>query len=107
MAGNGRADGYRFHRRRQPRAGPPTRDASADRGEVARVDAELLDNMLNAAGEVSIFRARLEQQLTSVEFNLAELGRVVQRLKDQLRKLEIETEAQILHRHVDQERAPR
>ena len=83
-------------------AGPPTRDASADRGEVARVDAELLDNMLNAAGEVSIFRARLEQQLSSVDFNLAELGRVVQRLKDQLRKLEIETEAQILHRHVDQ-----
>ena len=82
-------------------AGPPTRDAAADRGEVARVDAELLDNMLNAAGEVSIFRARLEQQLASVDFNLAELGRVVQRLKDQLRKLEIETEAQILHRHVD------
>ncbi len=83
-------------------AGPPTRDATADRGEVARVDAELLDNMLNAAGEVSIFRARLEQQLSSVDFNLAELGRVVQRLKDQLRKLEIETETQILHRHVDQ-----
>jgi chemosensory pili system protein ChpA (sensor histidine kinase/response regulator) len=83
-------------------AGPPTRDASADRGEIARVDAELLDNMLNAAGEVSIFRARLEQQLSSVDFNLAELGRVVQRLKDQLRKLEIETEAQILHRHVNQ-----
>jgi chemosensory pili system protein ChpA (sensor histidine kinase/response regulator) len=83
-------------------AGPPSRDATADRGEVARVDAELLDNMLNAAGEVSIFRARLEQQLSSVDFNLAELGRVVQRLKDQLRKLEIETEAQILHRHVDQ-----
>jgi len=83
-------------------AGPPTRDVAADRGEVARVDAELLDNMLNAAGEVSIFRARLEQQLSSVDFNLAELGRVVQRLKDQLRKLEIETEAQILHRHVDQ-----
>jgi chemosensory pili system protein ChpA (sensor histidine kinase/response regulator) len=81
--------------------GPPTRDASADRGEVARVDADLLDNMLNVAGEVSIYRARLEQQVSSIDFNLAELGRVVQRLKDQLRKLEIETEAQILHRHVD------
>ena len=78
-----------------------TRDAPADRVEVARVDADLLDNMLNAAGEVSIYRARLEQQVSSIEFNLAELGRVVQRLKDQLRKLEIETEAQILHRHVD------
>lgn len=83
-------------------AGPPSRDAAADRAEVARVDAELLDNLLNAAGEVSIFRARLEQQVASVDFNLAELGRVVQRLKDQLRKLEIETEAQILHRHIDQ-----
>jgi chemosensory pili system protein ChpA (sensor histidine kinase/response regulator) len=82
-------------------AGPPTRDAAADRGEVARVDADLLDSMLNVAGEVSIYRARLEQQVSSIDFNLAELGRVVQRLKDQLRKLEIETEAQILHRHVD------
>ena len=77
------------------------RDASADRAEVARVDADLLDSMLNVAGEVSIYRARLEQQVSSIDFNLAELGRVVQRLKDQLRKLEIETEAQILHRHVD------
>ena len=82
-------------------AGPPTREAAAERGEVARVDADLLDNMLNVAGEVSIYRARLEQQVSSIDFNLAELGRVVQRLKDQLRKLEIETEAQILHRHVD------
>ena len=82
-------------------AGPPAREAAAERGEVARVDADLLDNMLNVAGEVSIYRARLEQQVSSIDFNLAELGRVVQRLKDQLRKLEIETEAQILHRHVD------
>ncbi|TAK54611.1 MAG: response regulator [Gammaproteobacteria bacterium] len=81
------------------------REPQADRGEVARVDADLLDTLLNSAGEVSIFRARIEQQLTSVEFNLVELNRVVQRLKDQLRKLEIETEAQILHRHVDQEPA--
>ncbi len=85
----------------QAPAVPPTRDATAERGEVARVDADLLDNMLNVAGEVSIYRARLEQQVSSIDFNLAELGRVVQRLKDQLRKLEIETEAQILHRHVD------
>jgi len=64
--------------------------------------AELLDLLLNHAGEVSIARARLEQQLGSVEFNLAELSRTVTRLKEQLRKLEIETEAQVLHRH-DQE----
>ena len=39
--------------------------------------------------------------MTSIEFNLAELGRTVTRLREQLRKLEIETEAQILHRHQD------
>ena len=70
-----------------------------ERQEFARVDADLLDTLLNNAGEVSIFRSRLEQQVSSIEFNLAELGRTVTRLKDQLRKLELETEAQILHRH--------
>jgi chemosensory pili system protein ChpA (sensor histidine kinase/response regulator) len=85
----------------EPAAPLPGREAAPERAEMARVDADLLDAMLNNAGEASIFRARVEQQLASVEFNLAELGRVVQRLKDQLRKLEIETEAQILHRHID------
>jgi len=85
-----------------PAAVLPGREAPVERAEMARVDATLLDSMLNNAGEVSIYRARLEQQLGSIDFNLAELSRVVQRLKDQLRKLEIETEAQILHRHVDE-----
>ncbi len=83
---------------------PPGREpvAGAERGEMARVSAELLDELLNHAGEVSITRARLEQQLGMVDFNLAELSRTVTRLKEQLRKLEMETEAQVLHRH-DQE----
>jgi chemosensory pili system protein ChpA (sensor histidine kinase/response regulator) len=75
--------------------------APAERQELARVAADLLDELLNNAGEVSIFRARVEQQMTSIEFNLAELDRTVTRLREQLRKLEIETEAQILHKHQD------
>jgi chemosensory pili system protein ChpA (sensor histidine kinase/response regulator) len=80
---------------------PPGREpvVAADRVDMARVSSELLDQMLNNAGEVSISRARLEQQLGSIEFNLGELSRTVTRLKEQLRKLEMETEAQILHRH--------
>ncbi len=80
---------------------PPGREpvVAADRVDMARVSAELLDQLLNNAGEVSISRARLEQQLGSIEFNLGELSRTVTRLKEQLRKLEMETEAQILHRH--------
>ncbi|MGH8178879.1 MAG: Hpt domain-containing protein [Steroidobacter sp.] len=81
----------------------PGREPQAqERQEFARVDADLLDTLLNNAGEVSIFRSRLEQQVGSIEFNLAELGRTVTRLKDQLRKLELETEAQILHRHEEE-----
>jgi chemosensory pili system protein ChpA (sensor histidine kinase/response regulator) len=80
---------------------PPGREpaVTSDRPEMARVDAELLNQLLNNAGEVSIGRSRVEQQVGSIEFNLGELSRTVTRLKEQLRKLEIETEAQILHRH--------
>ncbi|HEU4619112.1 MAG TPA: Hpt domain-containing protein [Gammaproteobacteria bacterium] len=72
---------------------------AAERAETARVDAGLLDQLLNGAGEVSIFQSRLKQQLHSVEFHLGELGQTVTRLREQLRKLEAETEAQILYRH--------
>jgi chemosensory pili system protein ChpA (sensor histidine kinase/response regulator) len=82
---------------------PGRENAPAERVEMARVDADLLDTMLNNAGEVSIFRARLDQQVNSIDFNLAELARTVTRLKEQLRGLEIETEAQVLNRHQDVE----
>jgi len=80
---------------------PPGRDAVgvADRPELARVDADLLDQLLNNVGEVSIARSRVEQQFELVGNNLGELARTVTRLKQQLRSLELETEAQILHRH--------
>ncbi|MEO8019547.1 MAG: Hpt domain-containing protein [Pseudomonadota bacterium] len=83
-----------------PGAVPPGREPTApsDRPELARVDAELLDQLLNNSGEASIARARLEQQIGSIDFNVGELSRTVTRLKEQLRKLELETEAQILHR---------
>jgi chemosensory pili system protein ChpA (sensor histidine kinase/response regulator) len=76
-------------------------EARAERAETARVDAGLLDVLLNGAGEINIFQSRLTQQLHSIEFHLGELGGTVTRLREQLRKLEAETEAQILHRHQD------
>src|ERR1035438_9182129 len=82
---------------------PGRENQPAERVEMARVDADLLDTMLNNAGEVSIFRTRLDQQVSSIDFNLAELARTVTRLKEQLRGLEIETEAQVLHRHHDED----
>ena len=82
---------------------PGRESVPAERAEMARVDADLLDTMLNNAGEVSIFRSRLDQQVNSIDFNLAELARTVTRLKEQLRGLEIETEAQVLNRHHDED----
>jgi chemosensory pili system protein ChpA (sensor histidine kinase/response regulator) len=79
----------------------PVEQRAAERAETARVDAALLDALLNGAGEINIFQSRLTQQLHAIEFHLGELGGTVSRLRDQLRKLEAETEAQILHRHQD------
>jgi chemosensory pili system protein ChpA (sensor histidine kinase/response regulator) len=67
--------------------------------EMIRVRSDLLDNLVNYAGEVSIYRSRLEQQMGTFRFNLQELDQTVTRLREQLRKLEIETEAQIIARY--------
>jgi chemosensory pili system protein ChpA (sensor histidine kinase/response regulator) len=67
--------------------------------ELVRVRSEVLDNLVNYAGEVNIYHSRLEQQITGFGFNLGELAQTVTRLREQLRKLELETEAQILFRY--------
>jgi chemosensory pili system protein ChpA (sensor histidine kinase/response regulator) len=66
--------------------------------DQVRINADLMDRLINHAGEVSIYRARLEQQNNILGFNLAEMEQTVSRLFTQLRNLEIETEAQILYR---------
>ena len=80
---------------------PPEEEAkpSSASHERIRVRADLLDQMVNNAGEVSIYRARLEQQNKTFGYNLDELDGTIERLRAQLRNLEIETEAQILSRY--------
>ncbi len=67
--------------------------------EQVRIRADLLDRLVNYAGEVAIYRARLEQQLGAFRSNLGELDQTTTRLREQLRRLEIETEAQIIARY--------
>lgn len=69
--------------------------------EQIRVRADLLDNLVNFAAEISISRSRIEQQIGAFKFNLVEIDQIVARLRGQLRKLEIETEAQILFRYAE------
>ena len=66
-----------------------------DTQEQVRVRADLLNNLVNYAGEVNIYHARMGKQITDFSFNLSELTQTVVRLKEQLRKLELETEMQI------------
>ncbi len=82
-----------------PAPEPKPRRAAAERQEFARIDADLLEDLLNAAGEISIYHSRLSQQVNAFEFHVEELAATVSRLRDQLRKLEIETEAQIMASH--------
>ncbi len=66
-----------------------------DSQEQVRVRSDLLNNLVDYAGEVNIYHARMGKQIADLGFNLSELTQTVVRLKEQLRKLEIETEIQI------------
>ncbi len=74
-------------------------EAGARAQEQVRVRADLLDRLVNHAGEVAIYRSRLEQQLGAFRGAMAELDRTNARLRDQLRRLDLETEAQIVARY--------
>lgn len=71
--------------------------------EMIKVSAELLEELVNLAGETSISRARLEQQISDFGFALDEIDATLHRLQEQLRRLDIETEAQVLFRQEQME----
>jgi chemosensory pili system protein ChpA (sensor histidine kinase/response regulator) len=75
------------------------RKAGRVQAEQVRVRADLLDNLVNFAGEVSIYRSRLEQQTNNFRYNITEFDDTVNRLREQLRQFEIETETQIEYRN--------
>src|SRR5207342_2268362 len=67
--------------------------------EQVRIRADLLDRLVTYAGEVAIYRARLEQQLGAFRGAMTEMEQTNARLRDQLRRLDAETEAQIIARY--------
>ncbi|MDH3643514.1 MAG: response regulator, partial [Gammaproteobacteria bacterium] len=71
----------------------------ADRAkEMVRVGAGLLEDLVNLAGESSIVRARIEQGMSDFTGALDEMETTIERVREQLRRLEMETETQILFR---------
>lgn len=73
--------------------------------ETLRVSAPLVDELVNLAGETSITRGRLEQQNSDFSHTLDEMAATIERLREQLRRMEIETETQILF-SAEKERGP-
>lgn len=70
-------------------------ERAAVRRETARVTVEQLETMLNQAGEVGIYHSRLEQQASALANQLVELSQTIERVRGQMRQMELETEAQI------------
>lgn len=62
---------------------------------MVRVRADILDRLVNQAGEVSISRARVESEVGGIKGALTELTENVARLRSQLREIEIQAESQM------------
>ena len=63
--------------------------------EMIRVPSVMLEKLVNLAGETSISRSLIEEQVNDFSQSTDEIDSTIQRLKEQLRRLEIEMEAQI------------
>jgi chemosensory pili system protein ChpA (sensor histidine kinase/response regulator) len=80
----------------------PTAQTTAPRGVVThiaaqavRVRAGLLDRLVNEAGEITISRARLENEFAAMRQAVRDLGDNLERLRQQVREIEIQAEAQM------------
>lgn len=73
----------------------PPRDTA---GHAVRVRSQLLDRMMNQAGEVMITRSRLETELKQLRGSLHDLTANLDRLRSQLRDIELQAELQMQSR---------
>ncbi|MES2401349.1 MAG: Hpt domain-containing protein [Pseudomonadota bacterium] len=63
-----------------------------------RVRSQLLDRMVNQAGEVMITRSRLEVELSQLRGSLSDMSDNLNRLRQQLRDIEVQAESQMQSR---------
>ena len=66
--------------------------------QSVRVRSQLLDRLVNQAGEVMISRARLEARLIQLRSSLGDLTVNLDRLRQQLRDVELQSESQMQSR---------
>ena len=63
--------------------------------QAVRVRAGLLDRLVNQAGEITISRARLESEFSAIRSSVGDLSDNLERLRQQVREIEIQAEAQM------------
>ena len=66
--------------------------------QAVRVRTQLLDRLVNQAGEVMITRSRLEAELSQLRVSLQDLSGNLERLRQQLRDVELQSETQMQSR---------
>ena len=71
-------------------------DQVSNSNEMIRISGNLIERMINLSGESAINRARIDMGMSSLTLSIEEMGTTVQRLADQLRRMESELEQQIL-----------
>ena len=79
-------------------AKPAEQDPAAATRAMLRVRADLIDRLVNEAGEVSIARSRIEGDMRGIKSALFDLTENVNRLRAQLREIEIQAEGQMQSR---------
>lgn len=79
----------------QATAGAPARSGA---GQTVRVRSQLLDRLVNQAGEVMITRSRLDARLGQLHGSLHELTANLDRLRAHLRDVELQAESQMQSR---------
>jgi len=67
-------------------------------GHSVRVRAQLLDRLVNQAGEVMITRSRMEARLAQLKGSMTDLTGNLERLRQQLRDIEVQSESQMQSR---------
>ena len=87
-----------------PAVAVPTQRASAN--QAVRVRSQLLDRLVNQAGEVMITRTRLESELRQLRSSLTDLSGNLDRLRGQLREIEVQAESQMQSRMAQAKDAP-
>ncbi|GAB2538435.1 hybrid sensor histidine kinase/response regulator [Simplicispira piscis] len=70
----------------------------ATAGHSVRVRAQLLDRLVNQVGEVMITRSRMEARLGQLKGSMADLTGNLERLRQQLRDIEVQSESQMQSR---------